>query len=157
MIGPLQRSLKTRVTLFSLAIFILSLWTLAYYASKMLRTDMEKLLGEQQRSTVALVAANIDQELKERLIALERIAVDFNEKELQSPATLQGILERRVQLARAVLLDQSGLPAPPGLKAQRERLAHRDQLGPQVQPAQLAQPGQLAMKNFPPTFNVTAF
>ncbi|MDP3702252.1 MAG: PAS domain S-box protein [Hylemonella sp.] len=95
LIGPLQRSLKTRVTLFSLAIFVLSLWTLAYYASTMLRTDLEQLLGDQQRSTVALVAANIDQELKDRLTALEQIAADFDEKELKSPATLQGILERR--------------------------------------------------------------
>lgn len=48
MIGRLQRSLKTRVTLFSLVIFVLSLWVLAYYASKMLRTDMEQLLGDQR-------------------------------------------------------------------------------------------------------------
>jgi PAS domain S-box-containing protein len=95
MTGPLQRSLKTRVTLFSLAIFVLSLWGLAYYASKMLRTDLEQLLGDQQRSTVALVAANLDQELKDRLTALEQIAGNFEEKELKSPATLQGILERR--------------------------------------------------------------
>ena len=95
MIGPLQRSLKTRVTLFSLVIFVLSLWALAYYASTMLCTDLEKLLGDQQRSTVALVAANIDQELKDRLTALERIAGNFDEKELKSPATLQDILERR--------------------------------------------------------------
>lgn len=95
MIGPLQRSLKTRVTLFSLVIFALSLWALAYYASKILRTDLEQLLGDQQLSTVALVAANIDQELKDRLTALERIADDFDEEELKSPAKLQDILERR--------------------------------------------------------------
>ena len=95
MTGLLQRSLKTRVTLFSLVIFALSLWVLAYYASKMLRTDMEQLLGDQQLSTVALVAANIDQELKDRLKALENVADDFNEQELKSPAELQGILERR--------------------------------------------------------------
>ncbi len=77
MIGPLQRSLKTRVTLFSLVIFALSLWALAYYASKILRTDLEQLLGDQQRSTAALVAANINQELKDRLTALEMIAADL--------------------------------------------------------------------------------
>ena len=95
MIGPLQHSLKTRVTLLSLVIFAVSLWALAYYTSKMLRTDMEQLLGDQQLSTVTLVAANIDQELNDRLTALERIAGDFDEKELKSPAELQDILERR--------------------------------------------------------------
>ena len=95
MIGPLRHSLKTRVTLLSLVIFAVSLWALAYYTSKMLRTDMEQLLGDQQLSTVTLVAANIDQELNDRLTALERIAGDFDEKELKSPAELQDILERR--------------------------------------------------------------
>ena len=91
----LRHSLKTRVTLFTLVIFAFSLWALAYYASRVLHTDMEQLLGEQQRSTVALVAANINQELKDRLTALETIAGDFNEKELTSPAALQDILENR--------------------------------------------------------------
>ncbi|MDZ4202736.1 MAG: PAS domain S-box protein, partial [Gallionella sp.] len=95
MIGLLQRSIKTRVTLFSLLIFVLSLWALAYYASKILHTDMAQLLGDQQRSTVALVAGNIDQELKDRLSALEGIAADFDEKELKSPTKLQAILEHR--------------------------------------------------------------
>ncbi len=95
MIGPLRRSLKTRVTLFTLVIFALSLWGLAYYAYKMLQADMAQLLGDQQRSTVAMVAANIDQELKDRVTALEGIASNFDEEELQSPTRLQGILERR--------------------------------------------------------------
>jgi len=95
MTGLLQRSLKTRITLFSLLIFVLSLWALNFYVSKILRADMEQLLGDQQLSTVALVAAHIDQELKERLTALENIAADFDEKELKSPATLQETLERR--------------------------------------------------------------
>lgn len=93
--GPLQRSLKTRVTLFSLVIFALSLWALAYYASKMLRMDMEAMLGDQQLSTAALVAANINTELSERLSALEKIAADFQDEELESPERLQGIIERR--------------------------------------------------------------
>ena len=95
MIGPLRRSLKTRVTLFTLVIFALSLWGLAYYAYRVLQADMAQLLGDQQRSTVAMVAANIDQELKDRVTALEGIASNFDEEELQSPTRLQGILERR--------------------------------------------------------------
>ena len=70
MVALLRRSLKTRVTLFSLAILVLSLWALAYHTSNTVRTDLEQLLGDQQRSTVALVAATIDQELKNRLTAL---------------------------------------------------------------------------------------
>ncbi len=95
MIGLLRRSLKARVTLFSLMIFVLSLWALGYYASKMLRTDMVQMLGDQQRSTVTLVAAKIDQDLRDRLTALEMIAADLGKRELLSPAVQQDNLERR--------------------------------------------------------------
>jgi len=95
MIRLLQRSLKTRVTLFSLLIFALSLWILGYSALTLLRTNLKQSLSGQQLSTVNLVAANIDQELKERLTALEMVAADFNESELKSPATQQRNLQRR--------------------------------------------------------------
>ncbi len=39
------RSLQVRVTLIMLAIFLLGIWSLAYYASRTLREDMQKLLG----------------------------------------------------------------------------------------------------------------
>jgi hypothetical protein len=99
MIGAVRRSLKTRVTLFSLLIFAVSLWVFAYSASKMLRQGMERLLGDQQLSTVAMVAANIDHELKDRLTALQRVVDDLDETELRSPEALQRALERRPVLA----------------------------------------------------------
>ena len=40
------KSLKTRVTFFTLAIFLMSMWIVSYYASQMLRRDMERLLSE---------------------------------------------------------------------------------------------------------------
>jgi hypothetical protein len=39
------RSLKTRITIFTLAIFLLGIWSLAFFASRMLREDMERMLG----------------------------------------------------------------------------------------------------------------
>jgi PAS domain S-box-containing protein len=50
-------SLKTRVTLFTLAIFLLSIWSLSFYVSQMLREDMQRLSGEQQFSAVSKMAA----------------------------------------------------------------------------------------------------
>ena len=55
------RSLKTRVTLFTLAIFVISICSLALYVSRSLREDMERQLGEQQFSTVSFVAAEINE------------------------------------------------------------------------------------------------
>ena len=70
----LRRSLKTRVTLFTLAIFVLSLWSLAFYASRMLRHDMQQLLGAQQFSAASIAADDINRELSERLEVLGKLA-----------------------------------------------------------------------------------
>ena len=70
----LRRSLKTRVTLFTLVIFLLSLWSLAFYASRMLRHDMQLLLGEQQFSVASNAAAHINRELSGRMAVLEKLA-----------------------------------------------------------------------------------
>ena len=43
---PHWRSLKTRVTLLTLGIFLLSLWLLAFYISRIQRDDMQRLLGD---------------------------------------------------------------------------------------------------------------
>jgi PAS domain S-box-containing protein len=92
----LQRSLKTRVTLFTLAIFVLSIWTLAYFTARILRQDMEHLLGEQQFSTVSLVAGKLNDELQDRITALEMLAHRIDEKSISQPATLQALLEDRL-------------------------------------------------------------
>jgi len=47
--------LKTRVTLFALAIFLIGIWPLAFYASRMLRNAIQRLLGKQQFSTVSFL------------------------------------------------------------------------------------------------------
>ena len=51
-----RSSLKTRVTLGSLAVFLVSVWALAYYTSRTLREDMRNLLGEQQFSMATILA-----------------------------------------------------------------------------------------------------
>lgn len=67
-------SLKARVTLFTLAIFVISIWSLAFYANWMLHDDMESSLGRQQLSTVSFMAATINDEMESRLRALEKVA-----------------------------------------------------------------------------------
>ena len=91
----LQRSLKTRVTLFTLSIFVISIWALAFYASRMLRADMERLLGEQQFSVVSVLAADINQELGDRLSALEKVVERLTPAMLGDAATMQRFLEDR--------------------------------------------------------------
>lgn len=89
------RSLKTRVTLFTLAIFLTGIWSLTFYAGRILREDLQRLLGDQQFSTVSLLAAQVNQELGDRFNALEYVAASVSPAMLGNPATLQALLEQR--------------------------------------------------------------
>ena len=88
-----RRSIKARVTLFTLTVFLIGIWSLSIYASRMLRTDMQRILGEHLFSTVSFVAAALNDELESRIKALEKVA------ETITPAILgnQGILQTSLE------------------------------------------------------------
>jgi hypothetical protein len=88
------RSLSTRVTLFTLLIFVVSIWTQAFYAQKILQSDMQALLSEQQFSTASIVAANIHQNLQERQTALSRLSLEISPPLFNNDAALQSFLEK---------------------------------------------------------------
>src|ERR1035437_4329100 len=88
-------SIKTRVTLFTLGIFLLSLWLLAFYASRILRADMQRLLGDQQFSTATFVAEDVNHELEDRLRGLEMVAKAVTPALLANAVILQTTLEQR--------------------------------------------------------------
>ncbi len=89
-------SLKTRVTLFTLAIFVISICSLALYVSHSLREDMERQLGEQQFSTASIVAAEINEGLALRVNSLEKVARSIGPSLLGNPAGLQQLLDGQV-------------------------------------------------------------
>ena len=88
-------SLKTRVTVLTVVIFVISIWSLAFYVSRMLRGDMLRQLGEQQFLTISYVADGINQELAERLSALDIVARSVSPATLNNPAAIQAVLEQR--------------------------------------------------------------
>ena len=57
------RSIKARVTLFTLAIFVIGILTLALYGRDILRQAVQNLLGQQQQATAAIIAAGVEQTL----------------------------------------------------------------------------------------------
>ncbi|MBT9507528.1 PAS domain S-box protein [Rhodoferax sp.] len=89
------RSLNTRVTLLTLLIFVASIWSLAFYAGRTLQEDVKGLLGAQQFSAVSLVAAQIEQEVGDRLKALETVAQRITPSLLTDHAALQKFLADR--------------------------------------------------------------
>jgi PAS domain S-box-containing protein len=88
-------SLKTKLTIFIFAALLVNVWSLALYASRLLREDMEHLAGEQQLSTVSYMAAEINEALETRLKSLEKIASQITPHMLDHPASLQALLEQR--------------------------------------------------------------
>jgi signal transduction histidine kinase/ActR/RegA family two-component response regulator/HAMP domain-containing protein len=88
-------SLKTKLTLFTLLVFLIGVWSLAWYATSLLRAEMEQQIGEQQFSTVSMLAENINEGLADRLNALELIARTITPAMMANPSNLQDYLERR--------------------------------------------------------------
>lgn len=85
-------SLKTKATLFTLCVFLICLWSLFFYAGRILQKDLSKHLGTQQLSTASIVASAISDELKERFAELHesaRICAPL----MSSPAALQKSLD----------------------------------------------------------------
>jgi len=70
----LRYSVKTRVTLITLLVFVLAIWTLAWYASTLLRHDTEQQAGAQQSTAVRLLARQINDQITTRLQALDALA-----------------------------------------------------------------------------------
>jgi diguanylate cyclase (GGDEF)-like protein/PAS domain S-box-containing protein len=84
-----------RASLVVLLLFLIGVWSLALYASRVLRSDMQALLGEQQAASVAMLAEGIHSQVKERRAALELVASNIDAALLKQPAVLQKQLEQR--------------------------------------------------------------
>ena len=88
-----KRQLKTRLTLLTVGIFVVGIWLLAFYASRILREDLQQMLGEQQFAAVSVMAQEINDHLSDRLQAVESIAKQVTPAVLADAVALQTLLE----------------------------------------------------------------
>lgn len=95
-----QNSLKTRVTLDVLTIFLVSIWSLSFFVEFQLQGDLQRQLSKQQFSTVSFLAADADRVLKDHLHSLGRLAGEFGKTFLADPEAIKEQLS-----TRPVLLD----------------------------------------------------
>ena len=86
------RSIRTRVTVLALALFMVSIGATIFITGRLLRADLQVLVGQQQVSTVTIVAAEINQEVVARLRGLELVSGLITSAHLSDPATLDGFL-----------------------------------------------------------------
>lgn len=106
-------SIKARVTLLTLALFIISIWLLALIASRKLQHDMAMQIGEQQLSATALLAREINDDLQERAHSLERLAEKIAHIGLDKPDTISHFLKNQQVIDRdynagAFVTDKNG-------------------------------------------------
>jgi PAS domain S-box-containing protein len=89
------RSLKTKITLYTLVIFLIGIWSLAFYGSRTLRENMQNMISQQQFSTVSLMSDEVNDELKSRQRALDMVASSIDPHMLGDRDALQALLEQR--------------------------------------------------------------
>lgn len=97
----LPHSLKTRVMLLTLLIVVLSFLLLAYYSKNLLREELLLYTGQQQRSALNLMTAEVNVGLRDRFAALETLALRVAPKIQQDPSALQAFLLEQSFLAGA--------------------------------------------------------
>lgn len=91
--APHRRSIKTRVTLFTLAIFLVSIWAMALHTRQTLREDIEHLLSKQHLSIASILARDVNHQMSERLEDLQTIAATIDNLQANDLARLQRRLD----------------------------------------------------------------
>ena len=97
----LPQSLKTRVTLLTLLIVVVSFLVLAFFTKGMLREELLRNTGEQQRSALNLLSSEVNNGLRERLAALETVALQVAPEWLGDDSALQAFLQQQLFLAES--------------------------------------------------------
>lgn len=91
-------SIKSKITFFALSFFLVSIWSLSFYATTSLRKDMEKTFEEQQFATATIYAQQIEEGLKIRIEALEQTANQVSVIMEASPQILDSFLDNQLVL-----------------------------------------------------------
>lgn len=96
--------LKTRVALFVMAIFLCSVVFFAWHQSNNLKTDLQKIIFDQQYARVQNIANNIDEALKVRLYALNTLSEQISPEMLRQPQKMQVFLETQKSMGKIFTL-----------------------------------------------------
>jgi diguanylate cyclase (GGDEF)-like protein/PAS domain S-box-containing protein len=129
----LWHSLKARVTLLTLLIFVLSIGLMTWYGSRMLQEDLYRMLTAHQTETVTLLTEQLGQEMGDRERALEQVAATLpTGRGLDVAALLQTQLQRNTLLqdhfnGGAFITDANGVSiADSDLQGRRIGVSYRD-------------------------------
>ena len=88
-------SLKTKLTIYISVILLISIWSVALYAKRILYEEMANLAKEQQFSAVSFIAAQINEALEIRFKSLAKVSSEIEPAMLSNTESLQALLEQR--------------------------------------------------------------
>ena len=87
-------SLRTQIVLLVVVLLIAGIWGLAARITAVLQSELERLLAAQLSSSVGIVAGEIDNKIRLRIEAMNRMAALITPDMLADPAKLQRLLEQ---------------------------------------------------------------
>lgn len=93
-------SIKTRVTLYIITLFIVSIWLIAFNANRKLERELTEQITKQQESSNTMLAEEIGDQLRERMITLESISVKISQIGLEKSHVIEDFLEDRFVIKR---------------------------------------------------------
>lgn len=91
----LPQSLKSRVTLLTIAIVVFGFLALGYYVKSLLRDELILYTGSQQRSALKLLGTEVNRVLQDRLASLSSVATDLGPLPLSAKKGLNDFLRSR--------------------------------------------------------------
>ncbi|CAK0765305.1 two-component system, sensor histidine kinase [Gammaproteobacteria bacterium] len=89
-------SLKTRVTVLTLMLFIAAVWLLAFRAIQELRRDFQEEIITQQATIAHYISVTIEDEIASRIRSLITIATRIKPEWLRDQKAMSGFLEQRL-------------------------------------------------------------
>lgn len=107
------QSLKTRIVVLTLLIVVLSFLALGAYSKSLLREELLRFAGQQQRSALGLLTSEVNHGLQDRLSNLKMVASRVASTPMDDPQALQAFLRGRTFLsglfnAGAMIWDRQG-------------------------------------------------
>jgi diguanylate cyclase (GGDEF)-like protein len=88
-------SLKTRITVVSVVLFLAGISLISIFVTRILHDDMQEMLSNQQLATVNYIARDIDAKVALRLESLKRVAQNIPENLFSEPYSMQQWLDDR--------------------------------------------------------------
>jgi PAS domain S-box-containing protein len=93
-VSPLN-SLQARLTVAVLLVFVGSLWLYSSWTSSVMRSEEQRMLHQQQRAEVSMLATQIDAALDVRFRALEQVASDLGRRAQRQSDDDRALLQER--------------------------------------------------------------